>query len=96
MDTIRVGVIGIGNMGSAHAACVFSGKIQGLSLYAVCDIVPERLAYCESHYPGVLCYGDWRELLKDPQVDAVIMRSGCRIAEIRFQLDVLPWLYPVG
>ncbi len=37
---IKVGVIGIGNMGSAHAACVAGGKIQGMELAAVCDINP--------------------------------------------------------
>ena len=42
MDTIRVGIIGIGNMGSAHAACVAGGKIEGMELVAVCDLVKEK------------------------------------------------------
>ena len=37
MDGIRTAVIGIGNMGSAHAACLYEGKIPGLKLAAVCD-----------------------------------------------------------
>ena len=42
MDMIRVGIIGIGNMGSAHASCIAEGKIQGMELVAVCDIIPAR------------------------------------------------------
>ena len=71
--TIKVGVIGIGNMGSAHVACVASGNIQGMKLAAVCDIAPERLAYCKAEYPGIALYSDWKVLLKDPQLDGVII-----------------------
>ena len=74
MDQIvRVGVIGIGNMGSAHANCVYSGKIQGMALKAVCDIAPERLAYCQKNFPGVATYEDWQEVLRNPELDAVII-----------------------
>ena len=54
MDEVRVGIIGIGNMGSAHAACVASGRIKGLKLRAVCDIAPQRLAYCREHFPDAV------------------------------------------
>ena len=38
MDKVRIGVIGLGNMGSAHARNLFEGKIGGALLSAVCDI----------------------------------------------------------
>ena len=72
-QNINVGVIGIGNMGSAHAACVASGKIKGMTLTAVCDIDPEKQAYCQAHFPGAAVYGDWEALLRDENVDAVII-----------------------
>ena len=37
MDNVRVGVIGFGNMGSAHAKHIFDGLIKGFTLTAVCD-----------------------------------------------------------
>ena len=40
--TISVGLIGIGNMGSAHASAVGGGRIRGLRLAAVCDIDEAR------------------------------------------------------
>ena len=32
MREVRLAIVGFGNMGSAHAACVHSGKIQGLRM----------------------------------------------------------------
>ena len=43
MDTVRLGLIGIGNMGSAHVNCIGGHRIDGLELVAACDIAPERL-----------------------------------------------------
>ena len=70
---VKVGVIGVGNMGGAHAACVYSGKIQGLQLVAACDIAQEKLEYCRQNYPGVTLYSDWEALLQHPDLDAVII-----------------------
>ena len=64
--TLSVGLIGIGNMGSAHATMIGSGKIEGLRLAAVCDIDPSRLSLCLERNPGVTGYSDWRSLVADP------------------------------
>ena len=71
--TVKVGIIGVGNMGSAHAACVASGKIQGLQLAAVCDTVLEKLDYCKEAFPEAKRYSDWKLLLQDSEIDAVII-----------------------
>ncbi len=72
-DMIRVGLIGIGNMGSAHASAVGGGWIQGLRLDAVCDIDEERLALCMERNPSVKGYTDWQALVADESLDAVII-----------------------
>ena len=71
--TISVGLVGIGNMGSAHASAVGGGRIKGLRLAAVCDIDAERLALCLEKNPGVKGYSDWHELVQAPELDAVIV-----------------------
>lgn len=73
MAELKMGIIGIGNMGSAHFACIHSHKIQGLTLSAVCDLRQERLDFCREQAPDVSCYTDWQELIADPHVDAVIV-----------------------
>ena len=70
---ISVGVIGIGNMGSAHVSAVGGGRIDGLRLAAVCDIDEERLKLCMEKNPGVKGYVDWHELVRNPELDAVII-----------------------
>ena len=70
---IRVGIIGIGNMGSAHASCVAAGKIEGMELAAVCDIIPAKKEYCEQAFPQATFYEDWEALIQDPSLDAVII-----------------------
>ena len=51
-DILRAAVVGIGNMGSAHARCIHSGAIAGMRLTAVCDLRPARLAWAETELPG--------------------------------------------
>ena len=72
-NIVRVGVIGMGNMGAAHAACIFSGKIQGLALAAFCDNAPERLDHFRCVYPSLTAYERWEDMLDDRNIDAVII-----------------------
>ena len=70
---IRAGVIGIGNMGSAHAKCIFSGTIEEMCLAAVCDLRPDRLAWAAENLPGVRCYADYQEMFDRESLDAVVI-----------------------
>ena len=73
MDTIKVAVIGIGNMGCAHAACIAENKIKGMRLTAVCDINRKRIQEFEKNYPSVKTYTDYKELFKSGEAAAVII-----------------------
>ena len=73
MNELRTAVIGIGNMGSAHAVCLASGAIRGMRLSAVCDLREERLAWAAQKVPGAARYTDWENLLDTEKPDAVII-----------------------
>ncbi len=73
MKELRVGVIGVGNMGSAHVQTIGSGLINGMKLTAVADIAPERLAWVKTHNTNVICYDSAEKLLNSGSVDAVII-----------------------
>ena len=75
MNQVRTAVIGVGNMGSAHASCIASGKIEGLTLSALCDVSPERQAYCRTRYPDILCFSSVEELVHSGTADAVIVAT---------------------
>ncbi len=70
---LRIGVIGIGNIGFVHATCIFQGGVTGAVLAAVCDVKSHLRQEMAGHFPGVPFYEDHRQLLEDPNVDAVIV-----------------------
>ncbi len=45
IETVRVGFVGIGGMGSGHVSNLL--QIEGVRIKAVCDIVPERTAWAQ-------------------------------------------------
>lgn len=73
MDKINVGIIGIGNMGSAHAFCIARGEVEGMKLHAVCDIDSAKLERFKAEYHQVATYSDYREMLGNSEIDAVII-----------------------
>lgn len=72
-NTIRMAVIGLGNMGSAHTETLARGDIDGMTLAAVCDIRPQRLEWAATHFPDVPRFSDYKELLHSGLVDAIII-----------------------
>ena len=75
MDTCRIGVIGIGNMGSAHARSLWEGRVPGMRLTAVCDIKEPRRRWAAETLPGVKVYDDFTALLDGGEVDGVIIAT---------------------
>lgn len=55
---VRVGIIGIGNMGSSHAKNIVAGKVPGIQLVSVCDIDPERIKWAKENLGGEIKYFD--------------------------------------
>lgn len=75
MNKVRMGIIGIGNMGSAHAKSIAEGKVQGLELTAVCDIAPEKLEWARENVPDAEQFEDYNALLESGLVDAVLIAT---------------------
>ncbi len=70
---IRFGIIGMGNMGTAHAVNFLEGKIKDMRITAVADIVPEKLKWAEEKLPFAKRYNSASELMDSGEVDAVII-----------------------
>jgi predicted dehydrogenase len=73
MKEINIGIIGVGNMGSAHLECIYGGRIKGMRVTAVCDTDERRLSEAGARYPGIELYSDYRQMLKKSRTDAVIV-----------------------
>jgi UDP-N-acetylglucosamine 3-dehydrogenase len=64
--TIKVGVIGLGNIGTAHMRIY--KRIKNCDLVGVCDSDPKRRQYAETYHTKF--FNDYKELLKE-RLDAV-------------------------
>lgn len=75
MTSVKVGIIGVGNIGSAHAKCIADGKVKGMVLSALCDINPEKKTSLCEVYPDIPFFSDYKKLLESGIVDAVIVST---------------------
>jgi UDP-N-acetyl-2-amino-2-deoxyglucuronate dehydrogenase len=67
---IRFAIIGCGRIAKRHAELLGTSQIQGVTLAAVCDIVPERAEAFGARY-GVPSFTSLDKLLAAPGIDAV-------------------------
>lgn len=70
---MKVGIVGVGNIGSAHLAAIAGGQIQGFALGALCDISEEKRTELAEKYPTTPIYADYKEMIKGGAVDTVIV-----------------------
>lgn len=71
MKKVRIGVIGVGNMGSGHANILTNGLIPNAELTALCDIAEARRTELKKQYPEIPVFADAEEMMKSGLVDAV-------------------------
>ncbi|MBQ5591289.1 MAG: Gfo/Idh/MocA family oxidoreductase [Clostridia bacterium] len=74
-NKLRFGIIGVGNMGTAHANNLYNGKIENACLTALCDVSKFAQKRVMSDFQGVEFFSDYNELLKSENVDAVIIAT---------------------
>ena len=71
---IRLGIIGVGNMGSGHAGNVLEGKCPDFELRAVADVNPDRLEWTKTNLPGDYArFDDAIAMLDSGSIDACIV-----------------------
>ena len=74
MNRIRLGVIGIGNMGTEHCRNLLAGKCPEIELSAVADVRKERTAWAAANLPGsIKIHESGSELIRAGQCDAVLI-----------------------
>ena len=71
MRIVRLGLIGLGNIGQHHAAYLAAGKVTRAELVAVADAVPAKL----EKYTNLKAFTDPLEMFRSGLVDAVIIAT---------------------
>ena len=74
-ETVKIGIIGIGNMGSAHAKSILAGNIQGMELAAVCDIAESKRLWAAENLPDVPCFIDYKEMIDSGLCTAILVAT---------------------
>lgn len=74
MNKIKLGIIGLGNMGTGHAGNITNGKCPDITLTAVADINPERITWGKENLDGEIAYfDDAITMLDSGLIDACII-----------------------
>ena len=73
MKTIRIGIIGLGQVGQKHAEYLLSGHITHATLAAVCTRTKDNLL--PYHEKGIATFTSKQELLSSGTVDAVLIAT---------------------
>jgi predicted dehydrogenase len=71
MKTVRLGIIGLGNIGQHHFGYLSAGKVSRAELVTVSDAVPSKL----DRYLPLKTFTDGEELIRSGLVDAVIIAT---------------------
>src|SRR5260370_41492065 len=71
MNRVRLGIIGMGNIGGHHAEYLRSGKVNRCELVAVSSTSPAQL----EKYRPLNIYGSGEELIHSGTVDAVLIAT---------------------
>ena len=76
MEKIRLGIIGVGNMGSGHACRVVDGECPDFVLTAVADVNPARREWAERRLGGNAAFFDSAvKMLYSGLIDACIVAT---------------------
>ena len=71
MKSVRLGIIGLGNMGLGHAENIESGKVSRCELAAVCGPTPEKF----TRFQNAKGFTRSEELIRSGAVDAVLIAT---------------------
>jgi len=74
MKTLKIGVVGAGRIGKLHVTNLMT-RVSGANVVAVTDVVAESAKALAAQFGIPKVYGDYHELVNDPEIDAVFVCS---------------------
>ncbi len=72
MDTVRLGIVGMGNMGTYHIR--YRSQIKNMTITAVCDILHDR-ADAQAAEIGCHAFYDAKDMIRSGEIDAVLIAT---------------------
>ena len=75
MEKLRLGIVGVGNMGRSHINNCCKGLSPEIEVTAVCDIDVRKFDAAREKLPGIPCFTDAHEMFVSGLCDAVIIAT---------------------
>jgi predicted dehydrogenase len=76
MEQLRIGILGLGNMGTGHAQYLIQNEVKGAILTAVCDSRQDRLAWAKEQLgEQVRLFDDVEAFYSSGTIDGVIIAT---------------------
>ena len=73
MDRIRLGIIGVGNIGTGHVGNILEGRCPEVEITAAADRRESRRAWAREKLPGAALFSEGSELIASGTCDAVMI-----------------------
>ena len=73
MDNVRIGVVGLGNIGQIHVNNLLEGKVERSVLTAVADAFPDKLP--EYEVKGLMTFDSGEALIASGEIDALMIAT---------------------
>jgi len=74
-EKVKLGIIGIGNMGGGHLNNYAQGKLPEIEVTCVADIDPKKFDRAKELVPDVVCFNTAEELIESGLCEAVIIAT---------------------
>ena len=74
-NKVRLGIVGVGNMGRGHISNWVQGRMPEIDITAVADIDESKFDFARENVPGVACYNTATEMFHSGKVDAVLIAT---------------------
>ena len=76
MDKVRVGIIGLGNMGTRYAEAISGGQVKGAVLAAICVRDPERSDWAKQIFGDeVQLFSNAEDFFEQADIDGVLITT---------------------
>ena len=73
MSKVRLGIVGLGNIGKFHTGYLLDGKISRCELAAVSDAHAPNLEMFQAK--GIATFGDCAEMIRSGKIDAIVVAT---------------------
>ena len=86
MDDVRIGIVGLGNMGTLTADFIYAGDVEHCVIGAICDIREERILYAKKHFTHLsedCFYKDFRKMIAEAMMLYILQYRIICISRLR-------------